>query len=185
MKCHPFLLYFALIYSVSSISIQNEQKDELMYILIDKEMFPIKLIDNPVSEELITILPLRSQLINKDISKIELSLNARIKTVTLFQTINSPIEVQKGDLLLYQGKKLILYNESTILNNNEGDFLKIGNCNSIDELSNKIGNNKSIFLYSTLDSENYEGKINPYDKYNSIMNYFTWKIFTFFCFVLL
>ena len=45
--------------------------------------------------------------------------------------------------------------------------------------------NSSIFLWNTLNYVNQKEKVRPYGYYNSLMNYFTWKVFTFFCFLLL
>ena len=98
---------------------------------------------------------------------------------------NYDFKGNKGDLMLYKGKELILLNEDTNLINENGDYLKIGHTNDVENLFSSISRNKRILLWNTLNYENHLGKVKPYGYYTSIMNYFTWKIFTFFCFLLL
>ena len=127
---------------------------------------------------------LKMKLIQEDFTRINLKLKMQIET-TLIPSIESSIKCLKGDILLYQGKELVIINKSTILENDKGDYIKIGNCENCDELSNKIEKNKTILLWNSLNYENNEGKVKPYGNYNSVLNYFTWKIFTFFCFLLI
>ena len=97
---------------------------------------------------------------------------------------NTKIKANKGDLFLFKGKELILLNEEIDIIDENGDYLKLGNKKDVDHLFNSISKNKSILLWNTLNYEDNLEKVNPY-AYNSIMNFFTWKIFTFFCFLLL
>ena len=108
-------------------------------------------------------------------------LGVQIDTLVLAGQINEPIEGNKGDIILNKGNEIFILNDSSILNNENGDYLKIGFCKNIEELLNQMGKNKSFYLWNTLNYENHKGKVKEY----SIMNYFTWKIFTFFCFLLI
>ena len=80
---------------------------------------------------------------------------------------------------------MIIFYESTKIINKNGDYLKIGFLKETEEFLNLIKINKSIFLWNTLNYENDKGKVKPYGYYTSIMNYLTWKVFTFFLFLLL
>ena len=185
MNYYKFSFPIFLICFVSTVSLDNILREDLMYILIGEDIFPITLFDNQISKELISIMPLKSKLIQKSSKTIELSIRSRLKSIPIFSEKNTAIEVNKGDLLMNQGKKLILFNESSLLNDNEGEYIKIGHCENFEELSDKIEKNKPILLWNTLNYEEDKGKLNPHSKYNIIMNYLTWKIFTFFCFLLI
>ena len=106
-------------------------------------------------------------------------------TSNLISSTTSQIQAQKGDLILFKGKEIILLNEDTILINEKGEYLKIGHTKDVDNLFSSICKNKRILLWNTLNYENNLGKVKPYGYYTIIMNYLTWKIFTFFCFLLL
>ena len=185
MNSHIFILYIILFSIVSAVSIENSLRQDIMYILIGEEIFPINLVQSPINMELISILPLKTKVIQEDYSKINMRLNAQIETANLVPTLNTSIDGKKGDLFLYQGKELILLNASSTIINDAGDYVKIGSYKNSEELMNKIERNKTILLWNTLNYENHEGKVRPYGNYNSVLNYFTWKIFTFFCFLLI
>ena len=174
------LLSYILFYVVSAISIENSLKEDIMYILIGEEIFPISLIESQTTIELISILPLKTRLIQNDSTKMQIALNTQIDT-TIYNKINSPIKGNKGDIILFKGNEIIILNESTILNNINGDYLKIGSCENTEGLLNKSGKNKTILLWNALNYENHKGKV----KHFSIINYLTLKILTFFCFMLL
>ena len=179
------LLIFALFFTVSAISIKSKIENDKLYILIGEESFLINLIENSVTQELINILPMKIKLQNENISSINLSLTIQIDTSNLEFPTTSQIKANKGDLILFKGKQIILLNKDTILINENGDYLKIGYTKDVDNLFNSISKNKKMLLWNTLNYENNLGKVKPYGYYTSIMNYFTWKIFTFFCFLLL
>ena len=81
---------------------------------------------------------------------------------------------------------MILLNEPALLNNiNDNDYIKIGEIDNADKLFNNISMNKSILIWNSLNYENQKEKVKPYGYYTSLMNFFTWKIFTFICFILL
>mgnify|MGYP006873171177 CR=1 FL=1 len=177
-------LSMMLISLVAAVKFENALKEDKMYILIGEEIFQVNLLQSPITLDLISILPLKMKLIQEDFSRINLKLKMQIET-TLFPSMEPSIKCLKGDMLLYQGKELVIIKEPTTLENDKGDYIKIGNCENSEGFSNKIEKNKTILLWNSLNYENNEGKVKPYGNYNSILNYFTWKIFTFFCFLLI
>ena len=185
MNTSKTLLLLALFCAVPTISIKSRIENDKLYILIGEETFLVNLIENSVTEELISILPMKIKLQTENISSKNLSLTIQIDTSNLFASTTSQIHAQKGDLILFKGKEIILLNEDTILINENGDYLKIGHTKDVDNLFNSISKNKRILLWNNLNYESNLGKVKPYGYYTMIMNYFTWKILTFFCFLLL
>ena len=181
-KCILSIILFSV---VAAATFENSLKDDKMYILIGEDIFPINLISSPINTDLISILPLKTKLVQQDTVKAHLQLKVQIDTALSITDLTSSINCQKGDVLLYQGAQLVIIKESTTINNESGDYIKLGNCPRSEELMNNIEATKSILLWNSLNYENHEGKVKPYGNYNSIMNYFTWKIFTFFCFLLI
>lgn len=170
-----------LFWAVSALSNDISLKEDIMYIFIAEEVFPINLIESQTTKDLISILPLKTRLSEKDSHMVRMPLGVQIDTPVLAGQINEPIEGNKGDIILNKGNEIFILNDSSILNNENGDYIKIGFCKNIEELLNQMGKNKSFYLWNTLNYENHKGKVKEY----SIMNYFTWKIFTFFCFLLI
>ena len=185
MSCYLLLLSSILFYAASALSLENPLREDVMYILLGEEIFPISLVENEITKELISVLPLKSRQIQKDTSKILMPINAHIEAAHLFPTINTSIEGKKGDIILYQGKEIIILNEEITIENSNGEYVKIGTCEKTEEFFNKIEKNKTVLLWNTLNYETNKGKVKPYGNYNSIMNFFTWKVFTFFCFLLI
>lgn len=181
-KCILSIILFSV---VAAATFENSLKDDKMYILIGEDIFPINLISSPINTDLISILPLKTKLVQQDTVKAHLQLKVQIDTALSIPDLTSSINCIKGDVLLYQGAQLVIIKESTTINNESGDYIKLGNCPRSEELMNNIEATKSILLWNSLNYENHEGKVKPYGNYNSIMNYFTWKIFTFFCFLLI
>ena len=181
-KCILSIILFSV---VAAATFENSLKDDKMYILIGEDIFPINLISSPINTDLISILPLKTKLVQQDTVKAHLQLKVQIDTALSIPDLTSSIYCIKGDVLLYQGAQLVIIKESTTINNESGDYIKLGNCPRSEELMNNIEATKSILLWNSLNYENHEGKVKPYGNYNSIMNYFTWKIFTFFCFLLI
>ena len=185
MKVITYILSFILFFEAYSISMVSKIENDKLYISIGEETYLVNLIENQVTKELISVLPMKIRLQNEDISSKSLSLSIHIETSNLDSSTNSTINAIKGDLILFQGKELILINEETNFENDNGDYLKIGHTRDVEKLFSSITKNKRILLWNTLNYENNLGKFKPYGYYTSIMNYFTWKIFTFFCFLLL
>ena len=179
-----YFLSFLIYFGVSAISVKNTIEDDKLYILIGEETFLVNLIENPVTKELISVLPMKIKLLNEGISSKNMSLTFKIDTTNLISSESPKIKATKGDLILFKGKELVLANEETAINNESGDYIKIGNTKESESLFNSLTKSKRILLWNTLNYDNHRGKVKPYG-YFSIMNYFTWKIFTFFCFLLI
>ena len=180
-----FLLSSLIFHAFFSLSLETSLKEDIMYIIIGEEIFTIKLVENETTKELISILPLKTRQIQKDSSKVQMTLKYFIENTHLFPSINASIEGNKGDVILYQGKEIIILNEQTTFENNSGEYIKIGTCEKTEELVNKIEKNKTIILWNTLNYEINKGKVKPYGRYYSIMNFFTWKVISFLCFLLI
>jgi len=180
-----YLIISLTLYCTIISTIQYSLEEDKIYILMGEEAFLINLMKNSITQELISSLPLKAKLMVENDSEINLLLSVEIET-GIFPNDNDIIKANMGDLFLVKGKKeLVIFNESKTFINN-GEYFKIGNT----EHSNKILNfttknrNKSCHLLNTLNYADHKGKIKPYT-YNTLMNYFTWKIFTFFCFLFL
>ena len=145
----------------------------------------LNMIENQITYELISILPLKIKLIEENLESTHMKLSSKIKTNIFIENNNSRINTKKGDIFLFKGNEIIIFYESTKIIDENGDYIKIGFLTETEEFSNLIKNNKSIFLWNTLNYENHKGKVKPYGYYTSLMNYLTWKVFTFFCFLLL
>ena len=184
MNCYIFILLSILFYTISS-SQEALLKEDIIFIGIEEESFPINLIESPITRELIYILPLKIRQIQNDSTSIKMPLKANLEAIDLVSSLNSTDKANKGDVFIYKGKEIVISNEYTKLTDDKEEYIKIGTCKNPEDLLNKIAKSKSIFLWNNINYENHKGKVKPYGKYNSIINYFTWKIFTFFCFVLI
>ena len=185
MKTILFILSFSLFLGINLISLNSKIETDKLYIFIGEETFLFNLNESPITQELINVLPMKIKLIEENLTSKRISLAYQIDSSTSVLSTNSSIEAIKGDLLLYKGKELILINESTKIDMKNGEISRIGHSEEIGNLYSSITKNKSILLWNTLNYENYIEKVKPYGFYTSIMNYFTWKVFTFFCFLLL
>ena len=176
-------LFFFLLFHFSYSKVAHNILDiDKMYISIGKEMFLINLIQNEVSEELISILPLKTKLIEENTSEKRLSISTHIEIPQIYYS--SIIKANKGDIMLYKGKELIILKESKAFSNDNNEYIKIGSNKEVEKLLSNISKNKTIYIWNKLNYENQKGKVEPYE-YNSLMNFFTWKVFTFVCFILL
>ena len=179
-----YILSLLLLYIANTLSIDVLDKDK-MYILIGEEIFMVNLTENEISKELISVLPLKSKLIKDNYNSIHMPLSVKMDTELQNSMKIFPLNVNKGDLFLFKGKELILFYEFNNLNDKNEDYIKIGNVVEAEEILKYAEKNNSIFLWNTLNYVNQKEKVRPYGYYNSLMNYFTWKVFTFFCFLLL
>ena len=182
------LLIFKLI---SSVSMTNSLDSDRMYIFFEERVFEIHLIENDITNELISILPLKTKIMeentNMDNHKYTIPLWADIEVSTfiLEQEHNKYIKVEKGDLFLFKRKELILFDKEDFFLDEDKNYIKIGRLNDIDEFLNSIKRDNKIFLWNSLNYKNQNEKIKPNVYYTSIMNYLTLKIFTVFCFIFL
>ena len=62
-----YILSFSLFLAIVEISIDKELYSDKIYILIGEQIFMINIIENEVSRELISILPLRTKLMEENI----------------------------------------------------------------------------------------------------------------------
>ena len=180
-----YILSFSLFLSILTFSMEEALDIDKMYILIGEKIFMLNLIENEITYELISILPLKIKLVEENFESIHMRLSSEIKTNIFIENKNSIINTKKGDIFLFKGSEIIIFYESTKIIDGNGDYLKIGFLKETEEFLNLVKINKSIFLWNTLNYENDKGKVKPYGHYTSIMNYLTWKVFTFFLFLLL
>ena len=186
MNSNIYIIYFLLFCNLPSKSLSKILDNDKMYIIIEEKIFPINLIENAITKEIISILPLKTKIIEEksSINKY-MQFKAHMETIDLIEVKDIPIKANKGDLMLIKGKELILFNEASNIINDNGDYIKIGNTDNCDDLMNSLKRNKTIFLWNSLNYENHEGKVKPYGYYANLYNYITWKIFTFVCFLII
>ena len=179
------ILSIILFFVLSSLSIEEILDSDKMYILIGEKLFMINLFENEITKELISILPLKTKLVEEGTQTSHMKLSIKIETSNYVSMEEKLIKGKKGDIFLFQGNEIILLNEPKNFPNENGNYIKIGFFGETENLISSMKNNKTIFLWNTLNYENHKGKVKPYGYYTNIMNYFTWKVFTFFCFLLL
>ena len=170
------LLFFKFI--ISSELYDSLEEDKI-YFFVNDETFLINLIPNSLTKELISVLPLKTMIIEENKSSKILSLSVEINDLN---ENNLEKEANIGDLFLFNGKQLILFNEESTLED-RGEYIKIGFLEEPNKFFNYIEktNKKSILIWNTLNYSDFKGKIKP----TSIMNYLTLKVLTFFLFLLL
>ena len=184
-----YILSILIIKIISIISISNSLDSDKMYIFLDEKIYLINLKENDITNELICILPLKTKLVEEEDEKHKylIPLLDEIETSNFIfeQEENKNIKAVKGDLLLFKKKELILFNEDKSFFDENNDYIKIGRLDDVDDFLNSVKKNNKIFLWNELNYQNQKGKVKPNVYYTSIMNYLTWKIFTFFCFIFL
>ena len=111
MKAISFFITFTLYYAVVTTSIQQSLEEDKIFIIIGKDTFLVRLIKNQITKELISVLPLKTYLLEEKQSSKHLPLTIKIETEK-YDSIKLPsIEVYRGDLYLYKEKELVLFNE--------------------------------------------------------------------------
>ena len=179
--CLSFLFFSILcFYPAKSYTILETDK---IYISISNNIFLMNLVQNSITEELISILPLKTKLIGENSFQASISLTTELEIPNVLG--NSAIEGNKGDVILFKGKELIILKENYIISNGNNDYTKIGYIEDVEKLLNLIEKKKKFILWNSLNYENNSRKVKPYGYYTSLMNFLTWKIFTFICFILL
>ena len=171
MKVYNLILVLSfLFFTTSKIANINLDSDKI-YIVIDKEIFQVNLVQNEITEELITILPLKIKLTEE-------SANETMKYLPLNTQIEIPdfssseiLKVNKGDIILYKGNEIITINESSFFDNlNGNDYIKIGKIDD-EKFFSSLSKNKSILLWNTLNYENQKEKVKPYAYYTIFFKY--------------
>ena len=186
MKTIFIVIILSLYYTIISSSIHYTLEEDKIYILIGSETFLINLFESPITKELISLLPLKTKLLEENDSEKILPLSVKIETETFFLSEKFSNNGKIGDLFLYKGKNLVFITETKTFEENNGDYIKMGYTKEIGEIINLMekNKNKTFLLWNTLNYAEYKGKIKPYAYYSSLMNY-SWKILTFFCFLFL
>ena len=87
-----YFLSFLIYFGVSAISVKNPIEDDKLYILIGEETFLVNLIENPVTKELISVLPMKIKLLNEGISSKNMSLTFKIDTTNLISSESPQIK---------------------------------------------------------------------------------------------
>ena len=87
-----YFLSFLIYFGVSAISVKNTIEDDKLYILIGEETFLVNLIENPVTKELISVLPMKIKLLNEGISSKNMSLTFKIDTTNLISSESPQIK---------------------------------------------------------------------------------------------
>ena len=186
-----YILSIIIIKVVSSITKLNSLDLDKMYIFFEEKIYQINLIESDITNELISILPLKTKIIkeNKDMNNHRYSIplleDIEVSNFIYEQEYNKYITIKKGDIFLFKGKYLILFDEDNSFIDENKEYIKIGQLNNVDELLNSVKIDNKIFLWNTLNYQNQKEKVKPNIYYTSIMNYLTWKIFTVFCFIFL
>ena len=188
MNSFYFLIFLGLCSSSLSIS-ENPSSESILYIRLGEEMFSVNLYDSPIRRELISLLPLQSNPINKKEFihfplTLEIEEDIEIEIENSAVGGNSVIELEKGDVVLFQKKELIVINKKIILDNNN-EYIKLGKTEFTDELYNAIKFNKPVYLWNSFDYINYNENIKPHEHYINIMNFITYKIVTVICYLYL
>ena len=180
-----YILSILFLYVVTAMSLDGSLDFDKMYILLGEKTFLVDLYQNEISKELISILPIKTKILQEHSKSLSIPLSIQKERSNLKLLPDKLFNAKKGDLILSEGKELLLINEPTEFYNTNGDFIKIGNMKETEDLFSSVKGNKNIFLWNSLNYENHKGKVKPYGYYTNIMNFLTWKVFTFFCFLLL
>ena len=158
MKAISFFITFTLYYAVVTISIQQSLEEDKIFIIIGKDTFLVRLIENQITKELISVLPLKTYLLEEKQSSKHLPLTIKIETEN-YDSIKLPsIEVYRGDLYLYKEKELVLFNETTTINNNNGEYVKLGFIEQVDvlfDVMKKYNDNLTVYFEEPFQYKDY------------------------------
>ena len=179
-----FISIFLYICSLSFIiSADNSLSETVIYIRSDEETFSINLNENPLGIKLVYLLPLKTIPTEKN-KFIYLPLSFEIENENSFwNEETAEIEADEGDIIIFQRKELIIVNRKITFDNTNGEYIKIGKTECINELYDKIKFNKTIYLWNSFNYKNYNENIKPHEHYSLIMYYITMKIVTVMCFL--
>ena len=184
MSSVQFLVFFYLYVLAISKEKSNQINTNVLYIRIGENIFSVNLYENPIKEELISLLPLRSNPIEKNGLKY-LPLSLEIEEDNIMKESNNLMVAEAGDILLYKKREIIIVNKKIDIENLEGEYIKIGHTDKVNELYDLIIHNKPVYLWNSFNYINYNEKIKPNEHYMSIMNFITWKIVMIICFFFL
>lgn len=184
MECIWSLLFLLNLFDIFTFSFEKISIDEKLYILVDQNTYATTLNKNPVTMELINILPMKLK-INKEKEVINgslkfIPLTSKIESFRNMQSSNN--KLFEGDVLIYNGTYLVLCGKNQTIENGNY-YIKIGNMDNMGELFSSFKNNKKITLWNSLNYDNHKSQVVPYDYYIRIINFLTWKSLTFVCFL--
>ena len=182
MNTYLSFLFFSILCFCPAKTYTVLETDKI-YISISNNIFLMNLVQNSITQELISILPLKTKFIGENSFQTTVSLTTELEIPNVLD--NNIIEGNKGDVLLFKGKELIIFKEKNIISHSNNDYIKIGYIEDVEKLLNLIEKKKKFILWNSLNYENNSEKVKPYGYYTSLMNFLTWKIFTFICFILL
>jgi len=178
-------LIFSYLYALSTVySIDNNPKDNNLFILIGEKIFLANLYDNPIRNELLSILPIKSVPYEKNNFRY-FPLSTEIEEENMNNEASDIIQAYSGDILLYKRKELIIMNTKKFIENKEGEYIKIGHIDNAEEIYKLIEHYKLAYLWNQYNLMNYNEKIKPHEHYRRIMYFLTWKILTIICFLFL
>ena len=113
-------LIFSYLYALSTVySIDNNPKDNNLFILIGEKIFLANLYDNPIRNELLSILPIKSVPYEKNNFRY-FPLSTEIEEENMNNEASDIIQAYSGDILLYQRKELIIMNTKKFIENKKG-----------------------------------------------------------------
>ena len=64
MKAYQVIFIFAFLYLIKSKTVTNTLDTDKIYLAVGRDIFPVNLLQNEITEELITILPLKTKISN-------------------------------------------------------------------------------------------------------------------------
>ena len=167
--CLFFIFNLSLIYTLS-LSSKSKRQDKL-YFLLGHNTFETNLDFNPISIELLNILPMKMNLNLEKNGEIKIT-NQSLKYIPLTSKIESAKNVEtvidkvnKGDVMIYNGTNLVLCNEDQVIENNNNYYVKIGNISDMDKLFESFKSQKKMILWNRVNYDNHKGQVVTYDYY--------------------
>ena len=145
------IFIFIITYSFikSKLKKDNYNKDK-MYIQINNEddLFTIDLVQSPETEKLLNALPLMTYLLedNENIKRMPIS-NIEIESNGLTSPQSTKLDTKKGDILLFQGKEIILVNQDQVF---DGEYVKIGHAKHMDDFSKRLQKLKNFVKFTLI-----------------------------------
>ena len=147
MKEYQIIFIFSFLYLITSKTVANTLDTDKIYIAVGRDIFPVNLLQNEITEELVTILPLKTKISNGTTNENSRHISLKTQIDISMPIISNSINAERGDIILYKGQELIILNEPALLNNiNDNDYIKIGEIDNSDKLFDNISMNKSILI---------------------------------------
>ena len=103
-----------------------------------EKTFLVNLRENDITQELISVMPLKTKLIGEKSLTTKLELSTKIEITNMLFEQNEIIEGKRGDIMLFKGKELIISNDYLKINNHDGNYIKIGSIEQKEEFNNTV-----------------------------------------------